>query len=208
MRRASRAPRMRSSTSRADKPPSSSSASNSLPYRRRQLAGKSATSLLTASPAVRDRPWRGCAVKKAWFRSRDRAIVLVDQSTPGDLGARFGPPPAASLLASRPASAGPALVWPCLLIVLNELHPRRSQPTPAPPHLALLPRQSSDPVGQLPSRSRPAQMGDVRPPSQARTPGLPAAAASLIGFRPRGSDDAEGSPETPLCPSRLDRPRG
>ena len=54
---------------------------------------------------------------------------------------------------------------------------RRSQPAPA--DLALLPGQPTDRAGLAP-RFRPAQLGSVRPPPQARTPGLVAERRELI----------------------------
>ena len=63
----------------------------------------------------------GCAVKKPRFRSRGGSVVFVNQSTqailPHDSAQRQG---RHSGLAARRPLIQP-LVWPCLLVVLNEL---------------------------------------------------------------------------------------
>ena len=62
-----------------------------------------------------------CAVKRPWFRSRGGSVVFVDQSTQAILPRHSAHRQRRhrGLAARRPLVQ--PLVWPCLLVVLNEL---------------------------------------------------------------------------------------
>jgi len=62
-----------------------------------------------------------CAVKKPWFRSRGRSIVFVDQATQAILAHDSARRRRRHRGLAARRSRVQTLVWPCLLVVLNEL---------------------------------------------------------------------------------------